>query len=91
MTIKYLFRKQIIILISINKSNIIVSQTNIHILNINRLLKDVKSKISADSIYFDNKSIIIITNKVAASLDLNIVERYVKDLNNIDSENVMSS
>ena len=36
-------------------------------------------------------TIIITTNKTVTLLNLNIVERYVKNLNNIDSENVMSS
>jgi len=57
-----------------NNSNIIVSQANIHISNINRLLKDVKSEVSANFICSNNKGVIIITNKVVATLDLNIVE-----------------
>ena len=36
------------------------------------------------------KEVIISTNKAVASLDLNIIERYVKELNNIDSNNVIS-
>jgi len=81
---------QIIILISTNNSEAIISQANIHILNINRLLKDVKSEVFADFIYFDNKGVIITTNKAVAFSDLNIVEIYVKELNNIDLNNVMS-
>jgi len=81
---------QIIILISTNNSEAIISQTNIHILNINRLLKDVKSEVFADFICFDNKGVIITTNKAVAFSDLNIVEIYVKELNNIDLNNVMS-
>ena len=38
----------------------------------------------------DNKGIIITTNKIAITSDLNIVEKYVKDLNNIDSSNIIS-
>jgi len=57
------FRKQIIIPMSKINSNIIVSQANIYIFNINRLLKDIKSEVSANFIHFDNKYIIITTNK----------------------------
>ena len=44
-------------------SNTTVSQANIYIFNINRLLKDIKSKVSANFIHFDNKDIIITTKK----------------------------
>jgi len=75
---------------SVNNSEAIVLQAKIHISNINRLLKDVKSKVSANFIYSNNKGIIIATNKIIASLDLSIVERYVKELNNINSNDGMS-
>jgi len=84
-------RKKIIIPISKNNSNIMISQENIYISNINRLLKDVKFKVLADFIYFDNKEVIITTNKVVATSDLNIVEKYIKKLNNINSNNIISS
>ena len=38
----------------------------------------------------DNKGIIVTTNKVAVSSVLNMVEKYIKDLNNVDSSNTMS-
>ena len=72
MTTKSLFRKQIIISISTNNAKTIISQANKYISNINRLLKDVKSNVSADFIYSDNKEVIITTNKVVAASDLNI-------------------
>ena len=74
---------------SANNSEAIVLQANVHISNINRLLKGVKSKVSVDFIYSNNKGIIT-TNKAITSLDLSIVERYVKELNNINSNDVMS-
>ena len=70
---------------------IITAQTNNHITNINRLLKGVKSEISANYIWSDNKGIVITTNKVVASSNLNIVEKYMKELNNVNSNNAMSS
>ena len=73
-----------------NNSNIIVSQVNIHISNINRLLKGVKSEILADFIYFNNRKFIITTNKLAATSDLNVIKKYIKKLNNINSNNIMS-
>jgi len=82
--------KQIIIPMSKNNSNIIVSQANIHISNINRLLKGIKSEVSADFICSNNKEVIITTNKAVATSDLNIVEKYIIEFNNINSNNIMS-
>jgi len=50
----------------------------------------MKSDISADFICFNNKEAIIITNKIAASSDLSTVKKYVKELNNIDLNDIMS-
>jgi len=38
----------------------------------------------------DNREVVITTNKIATSLDLSIVEKYMKKLNNVDLNNVMS-
>jgi len=88
-TTKSSSHKQIIILMSINNAEKIIIQASKHVKNINRLLKSIKSEIVADYIWSDNKSIIVTTNKVVASSDLNIVEKYIKNLNNIDSSNVL--
>ena len=50
----------------------------------------MKSEVSADFIYLDNKGIIITTNKAIATSDLNVIEKYIKELNNINSNNIMS-
>jgi len=84
-------RKQIIIPISTNNSEAIITQANAYIANINKLLKNVKYNVSANYICSNNKRIVITTNKAVASSNLNIVERYIKELDNIDSNNVMSS
>ena len=62
--------------------------SSIHITNINRVLKSVKSDIMADFIQKDQVGIIIITNKVASSLDLQMIEKYVKNADLINTENV---
>ena len=64
---------------STNNSKAIITQANEHILNINRLLKGVKSDVSVDFICSDNKGVI-----AATPLDLSIVEKYMKELNNIN-------
>ena len=52
--------------------------------------KNVKSDIFTNYIYFNNREIIITTNKAAAFSDLNIVEKYVKELSNIDLNNTIN-
>ena len=73
-----------------NNAKRVIAQFNMHITNINNLLKGIKLEISADYIHFNNKRIVIITNKVATSSDLNIVKKYIKELNNVNSNDIMS-
>jgi len=91
MTIKELLRKQIIIPISRENINVIVivSDINTYIANIIRLLKFIKSDVSANFICYDNKDIIITTNKMAVISNMNIIKKYIKKLDNINSNNVM--
>ena len=51
-----------------------------NVANINRLLRDIKYEISTNYIYSDNKGVVITTNKIATSSNLNIVEKYMKEL-----------
>jgi len=83
-------KKQVIILMSTNNLEAIISQANMHIMNINHLLKDAKSDISANFICFDNKGVIITTNKAIIVSDLNFIEKYIKDINNIDLKDISS-
>ena len=87
---QYLSRKQIIIPISMNNAKRVMIQSNTHIVNINRLSKGVKSEISADYIHSDTKRIVITNNKIAVFSDLNIVKKYMKELNDADLNNIMS-
>jgi len=61
------FRKQIIISMGTNNVERVMVQSNTYVVNINRLIKGIKSEISADFIYLDNKRIIVTTNKVTIS------------------------
>ena len=87
---KGLSRKQIIIPMESNNMERIMTQSNVYIANINQQLKYIKSETLVDFMYFNNKIIIIITNKVATSLDLDIMEKYIKKINNVDLSNIMS-
>ena len=63
----------------------VMAQLNVHVTYINRSLKDIKSEVVVDSIRSNNKSIVVTT------LDLNIIEEYIKNLNDVNSSDVMSS
>jgi len=75
---------------STNNLEVIISQANKHITNISCLLKDIKSEILANFIHSNNKEVIIITNKATSISVLEIIEKYVKDMDNVDSEDILS-
>ena len=88
MTIKSSSRKQVIIPMNANNSEAIILQESTHISNINRLLKGMKSEILADFICSNNKGVVIMTNKAAATSDLSIIRKYIKRVDNVDLENM---
>jgi len=85
MTTKEPFRKQVIIPMSQDNSNIVISCADKHIFNINRLLKSTKSNITADFIWSDGIGIIITTDQVASASDMNIMENYIKKSTNVNT------
>jgi len=82
--------KQIIIPMSSNNAERVMAWSNVHVININRFLKGIKLEVVVDFIRSDNKGIIITTNQVVVISDLNIVKEYMKNLNDVDSSNIMS-
>jgi len=70
---------------------IFIDESNAHVLSINRALKNIKSNVLVDFICTDAARIIVVTNKVATSLDLQTIEQYVKGVNCINSNKVDSS
>ena len=85
MTIKGLSRKQVTVPMGLNNAERVMVKANVHISNIK---KGVKSEIFVNFIHSNNKELLIITNKVAATSDLNIIKKYIKNLNNIDATNL---
>ena len=53
--------------------------SSIHIANLNISLKNIKSDIIADYIQSELIGITIVTNKVALSLNLQVIENYVEN------------
>lgn len=83
-------RKQIIILMSSTNSERFIVILSKHIANINRVLKDIKLDIMANFIYKDNRGLIITTNKVVATSNLNIIKSYIKNVNVVNLNKIMS-
>ena len=65
-----------------------MKDSNAYVSNINRALKNIKSEIVADFIYLNNRGIIITTNKVLSMLNLQTIERYIKNVKNIELNQV---
>ena len=84
MTAKDPSRKQIIVPISNENKAKFIKESSVHITNLNRALTNIKSEVMADFVHSDQAYITTITNKVAFSLDLQMIEKYVKNVNSIN-------
>ena len=90
MTTKGPLYKQVII--PMNEKNAInfIKDSDIHVININRHLKNIKLNIIADFICIENKGVVIATNKIASALDLQTIEKYIKSSQCIEMDHVKS-
>ena len=80
--------KQVIFLMG--NDNIVKFMRNsaIHIVNLNRNLRNMKSEVSVDFICSDLVGITIVTNKVSQPSNLITIENYVKNSESINSSQV---
>ena len=83
-------RKQVIILISQNSSNVIRSNVSFHINDINRHLKDINSNNSADFIYIDKIGIIVTIHITTSDQDIKIIEKAINNSKKINNNSVKS-
>ena len=88
MTTKGPSRKQVIFPMSSDNRDKFMKNSAIHIANLNRNLKNTKSEVSVDFIHSDLAGITIVTNKVSQVSDLTTIEKYIKNLENINSSQV---
>ena len=84
-------RKQVIVPMSNNNKTKFIVSLSEYITNINRSLKDIKLEVMADFIHMDSISIIIITNKVVSALNLQTIEKYIKNVDHIKLEEIDTS
>ena len=83
-------RKKVIILMAKHIAKLIVNSAHTHITNVNKYLKNSKSDIVANFIHITNNGIVITTNKPANDLNLSIIEKYLKSIQNVDSDSIES-
>ena len=89
-TTKGPLQKQIIVSIGNNNKTKFIALSSFHIANLNKALQNIKSNVIVSYIYPEQNSITIVTNQVVSSLDLQVIKNYVKNVNNINSENIKS-
>ena len=90
MTTKSPFRKHIIVPITENNRNFILYLADTHINILNRHLQSIKLDIFIDCIYLLQNDIVFTTNKVAKTSNLIIIEKYIKDLEDINEDNTIT-
>ena len=73
-----------------NNSNIIGSNANFHINDINRHLKDANSNNSADFIHIDKVGIIITTSITVSEQDMRTIKKAIKNSEKINKDSVKS-
>ena len=72
-----------------NTNKFIASASN-HIANINRVLKTIKLDVMADYVWQKPIDVTIVTNKVVLPSNIQIIENFIKNVENINSENIKS-
>ena len=90
MTTKGLSRRQVLVSMSLNNSEKLIMLFSKHMANINKALKDIKSDVVGNFICANNRGLTITTNKVASTLDLNTIEKYIKNIKNIKNVNAVN-
>ena len=59
-----------------------------HVVNLDRALKNIKSEVMVDYVCLELICITIVTNKIALSLDLQVIKKYIKNVENVNSEDI---
>ena len=78
-------KKYVTISMSSEKNLQFMKNSSLHIANMNRSLRNTKSEVLIDFIQSNLLGIIVVTSKVALQSDLQIIEQYIKNMDNIDS------
>jgi len=85
MTTKGPSRKQVIILMSKENVELFIKNSSFHISSMNKQLRNAKTKILINYIQAEPLGITVVTNKVAQSSDLMLIDQYIKNSNDINA------
>ena len=85
MTTKGPLRKHVIIPMSSDNVSSFMKNSSLHVANINRFLWNAKTDVLVDYICSDNTGISVIVNKVAQQSDMSIIDKYIKNSNDVNS------
>ena len=85
-----LSRKEVIIPMAKLNAELIVNSAHTHIFNVNKCLKNSKSDIVVNFIWITNNRIIITINKPANTLNLSTIEKFLKNINNVNLDSIES-
>ena len=85
MTTKGLSRKQVIILMSKENVDLFIKNSSLHVTSMNRQLWNAKSEILTDYIWAEPLGITMVTNKIAQSSNLMLIDQYIKNSNDVNT------
>ena len=88
MTTKSSLCKQITILMGKGNITKFIASSSDHVVNLNKALKNIKLDVMANYICSEPIGITIVTNKVVLLSDLQIIKNYIKNVKNINFENI---
>ena len=91
MTTKGSSYKQIIIPMGSDNLKKFLLVSGNYVINLNYALKGIKSEVIIDFIKSDYRKLIIVSNKVASLSDISVISNYVKNTNNMDSNDVQDA
>jgi len=78
-------RKHVIIPMSSENTSSFMRNSSLHVANINRELRNAKTEVLVDYIRSDTTGVIIVTNKVGQQSDLSVIDKYIKNLTDVNT------
>jgi len=67
-----------------------MGSASVYITNINRALRNIKLDVLADYVQRESIKVIIVINKVASSSNLQTIENIIKNMENVNSDDIES-
>ena len=71
-----------------SNANKFITASSEYIINLDQTLRSIKSDLIIDFIHIDHWGLIVTFNRVASSLDISIISKYIKNCNKIDINDI---